>query len=132
MINFFLIGLSLGALIAVNEIKKAAEIKWFSILGIVTLNLFNRLIWNVLLNVVFIEENYTKTDNLISVMNKSYLTQVINLIVVPMVIYLGFNNNHIDGADGLTGQIHDFQLTSVLFMTLFNLVNVPHRIVRLI
>ena len=80
---------------------------------------------------MFIEENYTKTDNLISVMNKSYVTQAINLIIVPMVVSVGINGK-IDGVNGLTGAVHDFQLTAFLFMALFNFVNVPHRLTMLI
>ena len=64
-------------------------------------------------------------------MNKSFVTQTINLIVVPMIVSVGINDR-IDGVGGLTGQIHDFQLTAFIFMTLFNLINVPHRIVMLI
>lgn len=64
-------------------------------------------------------------------MNKSYVTQTINLIVVPMVVSVGVND-HIDGAAGLAGQIQDFQLTAFIFMFLFNFINVPHRIVMLI
>ena len=125
MINFVLIALSLTIAFLINGAN------WLAIVAIITINLFNRLIWNVLLNVIFIEENHTKTANIISVMNKSFVTQTINLIVVPMIVSVGINDR-IDGVGGLTGQIHDFQLTAFIFMTLFNLINVPHRIVMLI
>lgn len=64
-------------------------------------------------------------------MNKSYVAQGINIILVPMIVTVGINNK-LDGADGLMGQIHDYQLLSLLFMILFNFINVPHRIVQLI
>jgi hypothetical protein len=116
----------------VSHLKETyPEVKSLSIITIIILNLFNRLIWNVLLNIIVIEKNNTKTANVISVMNKSYFTQAINLIVVPMIINVSVKDN-IDGADGLMGQIHDFQLTSFIFMMLFNLINVPHRIVMFI
>lgn len=97
-----------------------------SFLSIIAINLFNRLIWNILLNIVFIEENYTKTANIMSVMNKSYVSQSINIILIPIILSY-FSENDLDGPTGLAGQVHDFQLTSFLFMTLFNLVNVPFR-----
>jgi hypothetical protein len=116
----------------VSHLKETyPENKSLSIVTIIILNLFNRLIWNVLLNVVVFEKNNSKTANVISVMNKSYFTQAVNLIIVPMIINVAVKNN-IDGADGLMGQIHDFQLTSFIFMVIFNLVNVPHRVVMLI
>ena len=55
-------------------------------MAIVVVNLFNRLIWNILLKVVFIEENYTKAINIMSVMNKSYVSQFINLVVIPIIL----------------------------------------------
>ena len=55
-------------------------------MAIVVVNLFNRLIWNILLRVVFIEENYTKAINIMSVMNKSYVSQFINLVVIPIIL----------------------------------------------
>ena len=64
-------------------------------------------------------------------MNKSYFGQAVNIIIVPMVVTVGINGK-LDGADGLMGQIHDYQLLSLLFMIYFNLINVPHRIVQII
>ena len=64
-------------------------------------------------------------------MNKTFVTQTINLIVVPLVVNVGINGK-LDGVGGLMGTIHDYQLTTFLFMALFNFINVPHRIVMLI
>lgn len=64
-------------------------------------------------------------------MNKSYFAQAVNIIIVPMVVQVGINDK-LDGASGLMGQIHDYQLLSLLFMIYFNFINVPHRIVQLI
>ena len=64
-------------------------------------------------------------------MNKSYFAQAVNIIIVPMVVQVGINGK-LDGASGLMGQIHDYQLLSLLFMILFNFINVPHRIVQII
>ena len=57
-------------------------------------------------------------------MNKSYLSQLINIIVIPIILNIAITDN-LHGATGLAGQVHDFQITAFLFMTLFNLVNVP-------
>lgn len=83
----------------------------------------------MLLKVVFIEENYTKTINIMSVMNKSYLSQLINIIIIPIILNIGVSDN-LHGATGLAGQAHDFQITVFLFMTLFNLVNVPDLFIK--
>ena len=64
-------------------------------------------------------------------MNKSYFSQIVNLIFIPIILNVVVNDN-IYGATGLSGQVHDFQLTAFLFMMLFNLINVPHRIVSFI
>ena len=62
LINILLVGCSLGALILINFIKSTfPEVPGLSVVGIVVLNLFNRLIWNVLQKVILVEENYTKT-----------------------------------------------------------------------
>jgi len=64
-------------------------------------------------------------------MHKSYVSQLINIILIPIIINVVLDDN-IDGPTGLAGQVHDFQLTSFLFMALFNLINIPHRIVQII
>ena len=78
-----------------------------------------------------IERNKTKTLQIQSVMKKSYVSQLIMIILVPLVIN-GFQNNKIDGPNGLAGQVHDFQITAFLFMALFNLVNFPYIFTRII
>ena len=64
-------------------------------------------------------------------MNKSYFSQIINIIFIPIILNVVVSDN-LDGATGLSGQVHDFQLTAFLFMMLFNLVNVPHRMISFI
>ena len=127
MITFLLNGLSYGCLELFRRVRVAnPDLPGLTIVSVIGINLFNRLIWNILLKIVFIEENYTKTINIMSVMNKSYISQSINIIIIPIIL----NSDNLDGPSGLAGQVHDFQITSFLFMTLFNLVNVPHRIVQ--
>lgn len=98
---------------------------------IIILNLFNRIIWNILNSVIEIEKNKTKTESIVSVMNKSYIAQSFNIIVLPMVMNLSFADN-LEGVDGLSGAVHDYQLTAFIFMILFNLINVPHRLTQLL
>ena len=56
VINIFLLGCSLGVLILINFIKSQfPEVPALGIIGIVALNLFNRLIWIVLQKAVLTE-----------------------------------------------------------------------------
>lgn len=64
-------------------------------------------------------------------MNKVYFFQCFNLIVLPIIINVALNDN-LDGPDGLVGHFHDYQLVACFFMTLFHIINIPHRIVLLI
>ena len=59
-------------------------------------------------------------------MNKNYVASSINIIVVPLIITGGLDNNFISPS-GLTGTIHDYQITAFGFMILFNLINLPYR-----
>lgn len=55
-INLCLNGLSFGALELVKYLRDSnPEEQWLSIVSVVLINIFNRLIWNILLNVVLIE-----------------------------------------------------------------------------
>ena len=132
LLTFLLNGLSFGVLELVREIRRNnPSLEWLSLVSIILINLFNRLIWNILLKIALLEDNQTKTINIISVMNKSYVSQLINIIFIPIIIKV-VQDNDIDSPNGLAAQTHDFQLTSLIFMTLFNLINVPHRLVMLI
>ena len=64
-------------------------------------------------------------------MNKSYLAQSANIIILPIIMNVVIGGN-LHGVTGLAGAVHDYQLTAFLFMILFNLVNVPHRLTQLI
>ena len=131
LINLLLILCSLAAFFLVRYIKQQnPDRNGLSSLGIITLNLFNRLIWNVLGKAVVIEKNHTKTDNLVSIMNKNYLASTMNIIIVPLIVTGGFDQNFISPS-GLTGTIHDYQITAFGFMMLFNLINLPYRFSQL-
>ena len=64
-------------------------------------------------------------------MNKNYAASSVNIIAVPLVV-TGFVDNNYISPSGLTGTIHDYQLTSFLFFFLFNLINVPYRIDQIV
>lgn len=132
VINILLMSCSFGAQMIVREIKIAhPEISELGIISIFTLNLFNRIIWNILLFVIFIEQNHTKTDNITSAMNKSYISQVMNIILIPIILNLVLKFS-IDGPSGLAGAIHDYQITAFFFMMIFNFINFPHLILKII
>ena len=92
---------------------------------------FNRLIFNLVTIIVGIEENYTKTANVISIMNKGYFSHITFFIIPPLAVS-GFSEGNYDGPRGVAGQVHDFQLVVFCFTILFNLINIPHRLVMLI
>ena len=89
------------------------------------------MIWNILRNVMDLEQNKTKTEYVVSVMNKSYLAQSFNIIVNPIILFC-LMQDKLDAVDGLSGAVHDYQITAFLFMFFFNLVNIPYRILRFI
>lgn len=131
-INLLLIGASFGSLMLFRYLSQISEtLKSAAFIKIIILNLFNRLIWNILNNVISIEENKTKSEQIASVMNKSYLGQSCNVIVLPMIMNLVFADN-LYGPNGLSGAVHDYQITVFFFMLLFNLINIPHRITQLL
>lgn len=66
-----------------------------------------------------------------SVMHKSYLAQSVNVIALPIIVNLAFNDKLFEPS-GLGGAVHDYQLTVFIFMFFFNVVNIPHRITQLI
>lgn len=131
-INIALIGATFGVLMLYRYLSSISPgLAKLSFIKIMILNLFNRIIWNILNSVIEIEHNKTKTESVVSVMNKSYLAQSFNIIVLPIFMSVALADN-LHGVDGLSGAVHDYQLTAFLFMILFNLVNVPHRITQLI
>ena len=132
MINFGLIGLTFGALMLLRHLSSVSEtVKKSSFLRIVLLNFFNRMIWNILRTVMELEENKTKTEYVVSVMNKSYLAQSFNIIVQPIIMFCVLQDK-LDAVDGLSGAVHDYQITAFIFMFFFNCANVPYRVLRLI
>jgi hypothetical protein len=93
--------------------------------------IFNQNIWNILLLVIDLEQSRTKTQAIISVMDKSYLAQNCIFIVLPVLIAVAYGDD-LDGPAGLAGSAHDDQIAALVFMLVFNLVNVPHRIVQVL
>ena len=95
------------------------------------INFYEEIIWKSFALGARFEKNKTQTENIISIMNKVYFFQCFSLIVLPIIINVAMNDN-LDGPDGLVGHFHDYQLVACFFMTLFHIINIPHRIVLLI
>lgn len=103
LINLVLSLISFGFLYLFRAITKAhPDMPSLSIVSIIAVNLFNRLIWHILLKVIFIEENYSKTINIMSVMDKSYASQLINIILIPLILNTS-DGDTINGPTGLAG-----------------------------
>ena len=64
-------------------------------------------------------------------MNKSYFIQSFHVIILPLLFNLYYKYD-LYGSDGLAGSAHDYQISSFIFMIIFNLVNIPHRINQII
>jgi hypothetical protein len=129
--NLMMVGVTLGCLLLVRHVQQMVQLSSVVLINIVVINLLNRVIWNLLQWVIEIEQSKTKTEAILSIMNKSYLAQSCNVIVLPMLMNLAFASD-LDGPAGLAGAVHDYQITAFLFMLVFNLLNVPHRLAQLV
>ena len=61
-------------------------------------------------------------------MNKKYFFFLITSIMFPLLIH----RQHIDSPSGLIGEVHDFQLTALLFRIFFDVVQIPYRVLQFI
>ena len=102
----------------------------FSIGISVSLQIFNRLIWIALVRMIGLEENNTKTDNIISIMSKSAVAQSINVILLPIITNLILEDK-LEGPDGLIGWSLDYQFTVLIMMLNLNLINFPYLLKRI-
>jgi hypothetical protein len=92
-------------------------------LTVLVIQLFNRIIWNSLQFLVGYEYNNSKTEAIISLMKKSIIAQVINIIVSPLIFNFFVNNNNIYGFKGLSGVVLIFQFLMFFTMFLFYVLN---------
>jgi nitric oxide reductase large subunit len=54
---------------------------------VVLMQVINKLIWYSLTQMINLEKNHTHTDAIISQMTKSSVMILINIIVLPIVVY---------------------------------------------
>jgi hypothetical protein len=99
-------------------------------LVVISLQLFNRLIWITLVAIINIEQHNTKSDAIASVMDKASFAQVFNVIALPIIMNLGLKDNF-KGPSGLSGLVLDFQITVFAMMAVWNLLNPLYQIKRL-
>lgn len=126
-----IVGVSFGVLMLISYINaKFNDASRFSVLISISLQLFNRLIWNALVKMIGFEENNTKTDNIISIMSKSTVTQSINVILLPIIANLIIKDN-LYGTQGLIGLALDYQFTVLLMMLNLNMLNLPYQLTRI-
>ncbi len=64
-----------------------------SILFSISLQAFNRIIWNTLISAVNLEQNNTNTDNVISIMSKGAFAQAINVLIIPLIFNYVMRDN---------------------------------------
>ena len=126
-----IIGVSFGVLLLIGFLrKKFPALNSISILISISLQLFNRIIWNALVSLVDLEQNNTKTDNIISVMTKSSFAAAINVILLPILTNIVLKDN-LYGPEGLIGIVLDFQFMVFFMMINFNVINFPYQIKRI-
>ena len=98
---------------------------------VISLQIFNRIIWLVLVATIDIEHHNTKSDAIVSVMQKASFAQAINVLLLPIILNLVMKDNF-SGPDGLSGMVLDFQFTVFFMMMVWNLINPPYQLKRLI
>lgn len=64
-------------------------------------------------------------------MNKGAFCSVINTIVLPFVISIAIYPN-IPGGQGLSAQTFDFHIIQIVLMIIFNFINVPYQIKKVL
>ena len=92
------------------------------VLTSIILQLFNRVIWLEISWLVTYENNTTKTNAIISLMKKSMIAQVMNIIITP-VISKFVNQKEIYGNYGLSGMALTYQFVMVLMMIFYYILN---------
>ena len=131
LMTFLMISISFGALVLIGFLRKTfPALNSLSILISISLQLFNRIIWNTLVALVSLENNNTKTDMIVSVMTKSSFAAAINVILLPIITNILLKNN-LYGPEGLIGIVLDYQFTSLFMMFNFQALNVPYQIQKI-
>ena len=120
VMTFFILysGYSLISFVQTLEFVRTTE----GVLTSIILQLFNRVIWLEISWLVTYENNTTKTNAIISLMKKSMIAQVLNIIITP-VISKFVNDKEIYGNYGLSGMALTYQFVMVLMMIFYYILN---------
>lgn len=131
LIALIMVGISFGFLTLIRFLRTTFTVlESLSILVSISLQAFNRIIWNTLISVISIEQNNTKTDNIISIMSKGAFAQAINVLVLPLIFNYVIRVN-IFGSEGLISSTIDYHFTFLIMQTFLTLINVPYQITRI-
>lgn len=117
LIAFCMVAISFGFLTLIRFLRSTFTVlESLSILVSISLQTFNRIIWNTLISVVSLEQNNTKTDNIISIMSKGAFAQAINVLVLPLIFNYVIRVN-IYGPEGLISSTIDYHFTFLIMQT---------------
>lgn len=123
--------ISFGFLTLIRFLRSTFSVlESLSILVSISLQAFNRIIWNTLISVVSLEQNNTKTDNIISIMSKGAFAQAINVLVLPLIFNYVIRVN-IYGPEGLISSTIDYHFTFLIMQTFLTFINVPYLFTRI-
>lgn len=130
-IALLMVAISFGFLTVIRILRNTFSVlQSISIIVSISLQAFNRIIWNTLISAVSLEQNNTKTDNVISIMSKGAFAQAINVLVVPLIFNYIMRKN-LYGPEGLINSSLDYHFTFFFMQIFLNLINVPYQITRI-
>ena len=119
-ITFFILAVSSSLIYYMQTLTFIKSLN--AVLIVITLQLFNRLIWITLSYLVNFENNNTKTDAIISLMKKSIFAQALNIIVGPIITTF-VNRGSLYGLKGLANIILYYQFIMFIMMLFYYVIN---------
>ncbi len=122
--TLFLLAVSISIGQLINHIMRKTQENNFvaDLLVFIQIRVFGQFIWVRLLRSVSFEKNKTKSEDIISAINKASFFQDCNSILAPIIIQI-YQENQLVGMDGISSSALDFQLVSFVFMLLWQLVD---------
>lgn len=127
LIALLMVCVSFGFLTLIRYLRSTfSSLEALSILVSISLQAFNRIIWNTLVSAVGLEQNNTSTDNVISIMSKGAFAQTINVLVLPLIFNYVLKKN-LYGNEGLIASTLDYHFTFFFMQIFLNLINVPYQ-----
>ena len=88
----------------------------------ISLQIVNKILWIVLYILLDLEYNDTLTNKIVSLMNKSLFATCINILILPIIVYVQLNDD-LYGPNGLVGFVFNYHITVItagLALKLFN------------